>query len=264
MDDGYTIAVVLVAPSVTACVNLRNTETDKRTRRKRYTLMFRRFVCLFVLVAVGCGSPPSTKSKAEKKKENAKQVKAVAETPPKVEEPPASPLPPITSIDDAVAVLATESEVARIRQASELLVSSGESAVAPLAMLLADSTSTLEARVAACRVLGQIGAPAIPALLRIADPKAGNPAEVRRKAVEQLGLTTPAQPNTIAALIILLDDADILTQRAAVVAIGKIGPDAANAKPKIMEIIRTTDDKSLRAIADNTIKLIDPRKILPH
>jgi HEAT repeat protein len=228
--------------------------------------MVRRYVVLLLAIAVGCGSPPSTDSKVDKEKKRPKKrkVETAAAEPPKAEEPPPPSAPPIATIDDAVAVLATESEVARIREASELLVRNGGAAVAPLATLLANTTSTLEARVAACRVLGQIGEPAIPALLRVADPKAGNPVHVRRKAVEQLGLTTPAQPNTIAALIILLDDVDIPTQRAAVVAIGKIGPAAAKAKPKIMEIIRTTDDRSLRAIADNTIKQIDPRKILPH
>jgi HEAT repeat protein len=87
-----------------------------------------------------------------------------------------------------------------------------------------------------------------------------NSSQLRRKAIETLGLVKPAESKSINALIALLDDADSQVQWQVIDALIKIGEPAKGAASKLSELRQNHADESIRVSAGEALKKVDPRK----
>jgi hypothetical protein len=117
--------------------------------------------------------------------------------------------------------------------------------------LLGDSNVRMDAE----RVLVEIGAPAVPALIKfLADADAD--ARVRPGAVDVLRKIHPAPSEVVPLLIKLLGDADILVRMPAALMLYEIGSAAAEAFPALVKLLGDAE-KTVRLMAAAALLNID-------
>lgn len=121
-----------------------------------------------------------------------------------------------------------------------------------------DPQQDIARRITACRILGKLGPSGTDTLIAVATHD--DSSQLRRKAVETLGLIKPAEKKTIDALIALLDDANTQVQWQVIDALIKIGQSAKGAASKLNELRQTHADESIRVSAGEALKKVDPRK----
>lgn len=176
-----------------------------------------------------------------------------------------APQPSITTTFSSVpAAIASLSEAtiannnAQARATTDWLVAQGSAAVAPLAEVVGDGNVDIKVRVAACRVLGKVGAPAREALIAAAGSENDY---VRLKAISGLGGLRPVEDETVQFLIVQLDSDNEQTLREALRALGNLGAPAAASVERVQQIYNDTSySDSVRGQANDALKKIDPRR----
>lgn len=224
-------------------------------------------VC-FALVAllcllIGCGGPVES-GKAVKKTSQKTATKKSAETlipppPPKVEQDA------YASIDAAMATVEELVKDQDEKTGQELikvetwLQMQGDKIAPQLAVKIKDASGPLPTRITACRVLMKLGpAAAAPVLL---EATASEPRELRVKAIECLGRLKPTSQEIVDKVISLIDDSDYEQRKAALGALASIGKPAGQAKDRLLAILNNTqEDETIRSLAKNALKAVDPRK----
>jgi hypothetical protein len=136
----------------------------------------------------------------------------------------------------------------------------GERIAPELAAKLADPEADAASRIAACRVLARLGPTARPALLAASE---GPPGPVRIKAIESLARLEPADAETVAKLIALIDDDDRDVRRVAIAGLKHVGPPAKEASPRLQAILSdANEEETIRAAAKEALKSVAPRRTL--
>jgi HEAT repeat protein len=164
-------------------------------------------------------------------------------------------------MDDAWAVLsqaAADENGDQIWAAIGWLAPQGKPVVERMTNIMNDPSADVADRLAACMVLAEVGPSTRPQLLEALSSDCYN---VRVKSAETLGKMQPPTPETVDALIGLLDDKDDRVRRHAVRALAAIGRPAKAATPRLLEILNGPDshDETLRAEAGRALKQVDPR-----
>ena len=187
---------------------------------------------------------------------------------PVVEEPaPEVPKPdPVQTtfdgVDEAISMLGLAEAAQKKDQiiaADAWLKAQGPSIVPHLLAACKNENGTVYERVSACRTLGQMGPPAVEAIIELTD---SDHRMVRQKSAEFLGLIRPATTPIVDALIELLDHDDIEVQRLAIEALGRIGTAAKRAGPRLQEILNSDADEKLRDQAADAIRDVAPRRTM--
>jgi HEAT repeat protein len=109
-----------------------------------------------------------------------------------------------------------------------------QGALASLTQALNDADA--ETALAVTQALGQIGSPAVPALL---EALSKSHKQVRREAARALGRLRAAA--AVPALTKALDDADMKVRMAAAQALGSMGPEAREAVPGLIQALKNTN-----------------------
>jgi hypothetical protein len=111
-----------------------------------------------------------------------------------------------------------------------------------------------EARIAAAQNLGETGPYAAPAVAALTEALAGqeNPIELRVAASRSLGLIGPRAEAAVPALIRVLEDEDLRLSNAALVSLGRIGPQTRTI-PGLLQAMRS-NDLATRAAAAAKLK----------
>ena len=211
------------------------------------------------LVAAGCGptrtAPTANKPKkpptSEPKKLDIKPVEVKADEFPSVEEALAE-LDRVQELSNA-----EERNRGEIRVQNWLAMQPEKAAPLIIARAI-DPQQDIARRITACRILGKLGPSGTDTLIALA-AKADS-SQLRRKAIETLGLLKPAEMKSISALITLLDDSDTQVQWQAIDALIKIGEPAKGAASKLNELRQNHADESIRVSAGEALKKVDPRK----
>jgi HEAT repeat protein len=138
------------------------------------------------------------------------------------------------------------------------LAMQGEAAVPLVAERASNAQQSMARRITACRILGKLGPGGVDTLIALAAKE--DSSQLRRKAIETLGVMKPAEKRTIDALIAQLDDADTQVQWQTIDALIKIGEPAKAAASKLSELRQTHVDESVRVSAGEALKKVDPRK----
>lgn len=134
-----------------------------------------------------------------------------------------------------------------------------QAAAVPLVAQRASNTEqSLARRITACRILGKLGPGGLDTLIALAAKD--DSSQLRRKAIESLGLMKPAEQRTIETLIAQLDDADTQVQWQTIDALIKIGEPAKAAASKLRELRQNHADESIRVSAGEALKKVDPRQ----
>lgn len=215
-------------------------------------------LCCVALLLTGCGEMPVANGGGSSKK----QPKKVAATKPatKIEIDPNK----YGSVQEALADVKKLAESGDPNAGHELLktetwiLRQGEKNVSMLAERVADNNENLAVRMTACRVLAKIGPAGRPAVLAATDsPKK----ELRVKAIESLGRIKPVERASLDKLIGLIDDKEYDIRKAALLGITSMGKEGAAATTRLMEKLNDTkEDETIRSLAKNALKAVDPRK----
>jgi hypothetical protein len=230
-------------------------------------VMSRRLVILLVAAvsaSVGCGP---TRTAPAKIAENRPQKSKPSE-PKKLDVKPLEvKADEFASVEDALAELDRVQELPdadeRNRGESRIqtwLAMQHERAAPLLIARVNDPQQNIARRITACRILGKLGPSATDTLIAVA--ARDDSSQLRRKAIETLGLIKPAETKSINALIALLDDADTQVQWQVIDALVKIGEPARGAASKLNELRQKHVDESIRVSAGEALKKVDPRKTL--
>ena len=160
---------------------------------------------------------------------------------------------------DALVESAEQNEMDERNQATRWLAMQGADAVPPLAELLLEETGSDATRIAACRALGGLGAPAEDTLIAALDCDSR---PVRVGVVVELSHIRPASPTAVATLLALVDDDDQRVRQVAIRGLGSIGPEAKVAIDRLIEVLNSDEDEALRSEAKQALRRIDPRRRL--
>ena len=160
---------------------------------------------------------------------------------------------------DALVESAEQSEMDERNQATRWLAMQGADAVPPLAELLLEESRSDATRIAACRALGALGAPAEDTLIAALDCESR---PVRVGVVVELSHIRPASPTAVATLLALVDDDDQRVRQVAIRGLGSIGPEAKVAVNRLIEVLNSDEDEALRSEAKQALRRIDPRRRL--
>ena len=166
------------------------------------------------------------------------------------------------NIDEAVETLvsAADSRDSKRRlEASDWLAMQGAPAIPRLSSVLEDEQAGTAPRIAACRVLGRLGPPALEPLigqLNCSDQM------VRINAVDQLPHIDPCVPQVVETLIKTLDHEDDRMRQRAVKGLTRLGSKAQAAAPRLLQILSSSDNDQLRNDAKQALKSVDPRRTL--
>src|SRR6185503_5809388 len=87
------------------------------------------------------------------------------------------------------------------------LVMQADKAVPVVAARAGDSAEDVKMRITLCRILGKLGPAGIDTLITLADK--GDSSQLRRKAIETLGMMKPPETRAIDEMIVLLDEPDM-------------------------------------------------------
>jgi HEAT repeat protein len=214
-------------------------------------------ITTFALFAAGCGPAPITIEPVKKKP----SVKKTTTKPIALPTVAADAYP---SIDAAMAEVETLSKSSdpdtgmRLLKIETWLNMQGEKSAPDLAARIKDPATGLATRLTACRVLARMGPVAQPTLLEAA---AGEPKQLRLKAIESLGRVKPSSKEILDKLLALVDGDDFDTRKAALGAIEDIGTPAKSAVPKLVGILNdVNEDETIRSLAKAALKKVDPRK----
>jgi HEAT repeat protein len=129
-------------------------------------------------------------------------------------------------------------------------------AIKPLAKIVADEEQDLGLRVAACRTLCRMGAAAKPIFL---DGLNSSTQLVRLNCIKGLGAIQPSEPATVQTLLELTEHEDAQVRVIAVQSLGQIGSSAEAAVPRLLQILNSKEDETLRSAAKQSLKKINPR-----
>jgi HEAT repeat protein len=211
------------------------------------------------LATLGCSGAPTAPAKTAAKK-------------PKKSEPKKLDIQPVeVKADEFASVEEALTELDRVlempdgddRNRAEIRVQNwlamqGGAAVPLVAQRASDAEQSIARRITACRILGKLGPGGVDTLIEIAAK--GDSSQLRRKAIETLGIMRPAEKRSINALIAHLDDADTQVQWQTIDALIKIGEPAQAAASKLNELRQSHADESIRVSAGEALKKVDPRK----
>ncbi len=165
---------------------------------------------------------------------------------------PAWPIAPVTRLALPELIDGLRSGLPWIsREAAVVLARIGRPAVPALIELLADWEKE-EHRLAALRILEQLGPSAGDAASALADMLAGPDRDFRQVAVEVLARLGPAATPATPALIRALADWSPGVRQLAAQALGAIGPPAAHAIPALLGLLADWDE-SVRAAATTAL-----------
>lgn len=211
------------------------------------------------LLAAGCGEVPGPAAKKSTKKKTTPATSVAAA--PAMPEVKADAYP---SVDAAMAEVETLSKSGdadtgmRLLKIETWLQMQGEKIAPDLAGKIKNPQTGLATRLTACRVLSRMGPVAAPTLMEAA---AGEPKQLRLKAIESLGRVQPSSREILDKLLALVDEDDFDTRKVALGAITNIGPPAKSAVPKLVSILNdVNEDETIRSLAKSALKKVDPRK----
>lgn len=134
----------------------------------------------------------------------------------------------------------------------------GAAAVEPLTAQINDPNSTAEWQVTLVRALGGAGQPAVPALVEYA--KQHDTREVRLKAVGFLSTIQPIGEDAISGMFAVVDDQDNQLAAMAIRGLGKAREAAKECVPKLISIMNSGRDDSVRNEAREALKKIELRR----
>jgi HEAT repeat protein len=211
------------------------------------------------LAIPGCGPTRATPAKAvatkpkksEPKKLDIKPVEVKADEFASVEEA-------MTELDRVLEMPDGDDRNRAEIRAQTWLAMQGSAAVPLVAQRASDAQQNTARRITACRILGKLGPGGVDTLVALAGQD--DSSQLRRKAIETLGVMKPAEKRTIDALIAQLDDADTQVQWQTIDALIKIGEPAKAAAGKLSELRQSHADESIRVSAGEALKKVDPRK----
>ena len=179
-----------------------------------------------------------------------------------VEQPEAPPVDEnFATVDEGLQSLITASEDGNRRQqlaAYTWLCGQGPGAVPKVAAAMNDSSLPMEARRAACRVLGHLGPTAASHLITASR---SDEAALKLRAIETMPAIDPPQREILDRLIELLDDSSDQVVNAAIRSIGAIGTPATRAGDKLLALRDDVDrSETTRHEAGKSLKLVRPRR----
>ena len=216
-----------------------------------------RLACLlgFLVLAAGCGPMPAAKKPTAKKPTRATPV---------VDDRPK--LPKVTQAEYAGldAAWADVEKVSSDPTGGQKLVRielwlnlQGDTIAPDLEAKIKDPAAGLATRLTACRVLARLGPKATPTLM---EATAGEPKQLRLKAIECLGRVEPSSAEIVKKLLALVDDQDFATRKEALEGLAEIGPPARQAADKLQSILNdANEDETIRSLAKAALKKVDPR-----
>ena len=197
-------------------------------------------------------------------------AKAVAKKPKKVEPKKLDIKPVEVKADEFASVEAALTELDRVLEmpdgddrnraeirAQNWLAMQQAAAVPLVAQRASDKEQSIGRRITACRILGKLGPDGVDTLIALAEKD--DSSQLRRKAIETLGVIKPAEKRAIDTLIAQLDDPDTQVQWQTVDALIKIGEPAKAAASKLSELRKNHADESIRVSAGEALKKVDPR-----
>lgn len=163
------------------------------------------------------------------------------------------------SVDEALGVLikATD-EDDRDRQLASYnwLAGQGEGAVPAVVAAMNDEAISIESRRLACRVLGQLGPAAEPALL---EASASDELPLQLKAIESLAAVEPPSRQIVDRLISLMENENEQVRRTAIRSLGNIGTPARAAADKLQALRNSVEaNETIRGEADRALKRVRP------
>lgn len=227
--------------------------------------MLRLLAVLLVVATLGCGPTRTPPAKAV---ENRRAKKPQASAPKKLDIKPVEvKAEEFASVQDALDELdrvpqlpsADERNRGGIRVQTWLAMQQEKAAPLIIARV-SDPQQDIARRIVACRILGKLGPSGTDTLIAVASKNESS--QLRRKAIETLGLMKPVEKKSIDALIALLDDADTQVQWHVIDALIKIGEPARGAAGKLNELRQNHADESIRVAAGEALEKIEPRKTL--
>lgn len=227
-------------------------------------------VCLGTLsLLIGCGEVPVAASKKPAKKRTkvtpASQPAIVA--PPKVEQDAYANVDAAMAEVEALARSDGEDDSQKLRRVETWLNMQGAAIAPDLAAKINDPAVGLATRLTACRVLARQGPVATAPLMTAIDQQES--AQLRLKAIESLGRVKPTSPEAVHKLVSLIDHEDYDVSKGAVSALTRIGPPVKQHEPKIVDLLiarlnDTNEDETVRSLAKEALKKIDPRRGLQN
>jgi HEAT repeat protein len=211
------------------------------------------------LAISGCGPTRATpaktvankRKKSEPKKLDIKPVEVKADEFSSVEEA-------LTELDRVLEMPDGDDRNRAEIRAQNWLAMQGSAAVPLVAERASDADQSIARRITACRILGKLGPGGVDTLVALAGKD--DSSQLRRKAIETLGVMKPVEKRSIDALIEQLDDADTQVQWQTIDALIKIGEPAKAAASKLSELRQSHADESIRVSAGEALKKVDPRK----
>jgi HEAT repeat protein len=210
---------------------------------------------------MGCGptrTPPANTADSKPKKPKVSEPKKLDIKPVEVKADEfASVEEALTELDRVLEMPAGEARNRAEIRAQAWLAMQGAAAVPLVAQRASDTQQSLAVRITACRILGKLGPGGVDTLTALAAEDDSN--QLRRKAIETLGMMKPVEQRAIAALIARLDDSDTQVQWQAIDALIKIGEPAKAAAGKLNELRQSHADESIRVSAGEALKKVDPR-----
>lgn len=217
-----------------------------------------------LVAAMGCRpmrTPPVTTAENQLKKPKANESKKVDVKPVEVK------ADEFASVEDALAELDHVQQLPNIDEhnrgeirVQNWLAMQQEKASPLIIARVKDPQQDIGRRITACRILGKLGPSGTDTLIVVAANDESS--QLRRKAIETLGLIKPAETKSINALIALLDDADTQVQWQVIDALIKIGEPAKGAASKLNDLRQNHADESIRVSAGEALKKVDPRRTL--
>jgi HEAT repeat protein len=213
------------------------------------------FLLGLLVLAAGCDETAAAKKPSKKKPTRATQV---ADDRPK--------LPKVTqaeyaSLDAAWAdvekVSADPAGGQKLVRIELWLNMQGDKIASDLEAKIKDPAAGLATRLTACRVLARLGPMATPTLIEAA---AGEPKQLRLKAIECLGRIEPSSDEIVKKLLSLVDDQDFATRKEALEGLADVGLPARQSAEKLQSILNDpNEDETIRSLAKAALKKVDPR-----
>lgn len=125
-----------------------------------------------------------------------------------------------------------------------------------------DPATGLATRLTACRVLTRLGPVAVPALMTAADSETK---QLRLKAIECLGRVKPTSAEIVSRLTSSMGNEDYEIRKGAFRALAVVGPPAQQHDPQLVDKLTSVlndvkEDETVRSLAHDALKKIDPRK----
>jgi len=216
-------------------------------------------ILLAALLLAGCGGRREPEKPVATKKPKKTEPKKLD-----IKPPPEIPADAFPSVDAAL------TELERVlqlpdgderregeRRVQGWLKMQQEKAVPAVAAWASDSQKPLPERITACRLLSLLGPTGMDTLLQVASE--GESVQLRRKAIESLGLMKP-EKKSVDKLIALLDDPDTQVKGTVIESLIRIGEPAKAASAKLNELRKTHAEEQIRVAAGQALKKVDPRR----